>query len=50
MGPPPFSGFLKDLSVIVASCTAIYGIGSWRREYVGKKWYGLQFLWTPDKE
>ncbi|MBI5591466.1 MAG: hypothetical protein HY881_13390 [Deltaproteobacteria bacterium] len=32
-----FSVFLKDLSVIVASCTAIYGIGSWRREYVGKK-------------
>jgi len=32
-----FSEFLKDLSIIVASCTAIYGIGSWRREYVGKK-------------
>ena len=32
-----FSEFLKDISVIVASCTAIYGIGSWRREYRGKK-------------
>ena len=32
-----FSEFLKDLSIIVASCTAIYGIGSWRREYIGKK-------------
>jgi hypothetical protein len=32
-----FSEFLKDISIIVASCTAIYGIGSWRREYVGKK-------------
>jgi len=32
-----FSEFLKDLSIIVASSTAIYGIGSWRREYVGKK-------------
>jgi hypothetical protein len=32
-----YSEFLKDLSIIVASCTAIYGIGSWRREYVGKK-------------
>ena len=32
-----FSEFLKDMSIIVASCTAIYGIGSWRREYVGKK-------------
>ena len=32
-----FSEVLKDLSIIVASCTAIYGIGSWRREYVGKK-------------
>jgi len=31
------SEFLKDLSIIVASCTAIYGIGSWRREYIGKK-------------
>jgi hypothetical protein len=32
-----YSEFLKNLSIIVASCTAIYGIGSWRREYVGKK-------------
>lgn len=32
-----YSEFLKDLSIIIASCTAIYGIGSWRREYVGKK-------------
>ena len=32
-----FSEFLKDLSIIIASCTAIFGIGSWRREYVGKK-------------
>ncbi len=32
-----YSEFLKDLSIIVASCVAIYGIGSWRREYVGKK-------------
>lgn len=32
-----FSEFLKNLSVIVASCTAIYGIGSWRREFIGKK-------------
>ena len=32
-----YSEFLKDLSIIVAACTAIYGIGSWRREYVGKK-------------
>ncbi|HHT9122473.1 MAG TPA: hypothetical protein ACFYEF_06350 [Candidatus Wunengus sp. YC63] len=32
-----FSEFIKDLSIIVASCTAIYGIGSWRREYIGKK-------------
>jgi hypothetical protein len=32
-----FLELIKDLSIIVASCTAIYGIGSWRREYVGKK-------------
>ncbi len=32
-----FSAFLKDFSIIFASCTAIYGIGSWRREYIGKK-------------
>lgn len=29
--------FLKDISLIVASCTAIYGIGSWRREHKGKR-------------
>ena len=28
---------LKDISIIIASCTAIYGIHSWRREYVGKR-------------
>jgi len=28
---------LKDISLIVASFTAIYGIGSWRREYKGKR-------------
>jgi hypothetical protein len=32
-----FSEFFKNFSIIVASCTAIYGIGSWRREYIGKK-------------
>lgn len=32
-----YSEILKDFSIIVASCTAIYGIGSWRREYIGKK-------------
>jgi hypothetical protein len=32
-----FSEFLKDISIIVASGTAAYGIGSWRREYIGKK-------------
>jgi len=32
-----FSELLKDMSVIIACCTAIYGVGSWRREYVGKK-------------
>lgn len=32
-----YSEILKNLSIIVASATAIYGIGSWRREYVGKK-------------
>lgn len=32
-----FTEFLKDISLIVASCTAIYGIGSWRREYKGKR-------------
>ncbi|MFH1672285.1 MAG: hypothetical protein ABIF87_02490 [Pseudomonadota bacterium] len=32
-----FSEYLKDFSIIVASCTAIYGIGSWRWEYIGKK-------------
>ena len=32
-----FIEFLKDISLIVASCTAIYGIGSWRREYKGKR-------------
>jgi len=32
-----FLELLKDVSVIVASCVAIYGINSWRREYRGKK-------------
>ena len=32
-----FLGSTKDLSLIVASWTAIYGIDSWRREYRGKK-------------
>ncbi len=32
-----FTELLKDISLIVASCTAIYGIGSWRRQYRGKK-------------
>jgi hypothetical protein len=32
-----FTEFLKNISLIVASCTAIYGIGSWRREYRGKR-------------
>lgn len=32
-----YSEILKNISIILASCTAIYGIGSWRREYVGKK-------------
>ncbi|WP_287584059.1 hypothetical protein [Candidatus Borrarchaeum sp.] len=32
-----FTEFLKDISLIVASCTAIYGIGSWHREYKGKR-------------
>lgn len=28
---------LKDISIIIASVTAIYGIGSWRREFKGKR-------------
>ena len=28
---------LKDVSIIIASFTAIYGIHSWRREYIGKR-------------
>jgi len=32
-----FLEFIKDVSLIVASWTAIYGIDSWRREYRGKK-------------
>ena len=29
--------FLRDISLILASWTAIYGIDSWRREYRGKR-------------
>jgi len=32
-----FLEFIKDVSLIVAAGTAIYGIDSWRREYRGKK-------------
>lgn len=32
-----FISILRDISIVIASLTAIYGIGSWRREYRGKK-------------
>jgi hypothetical protein len=28
---------LQDVAVIIASCTAIYGISAWRREFVGRR-------------
>jgi hypothetical protein len=32
-----FFAILQDIAVIIASCTAIYGISSWRREFVGRR-------------
>lgn len=32
-----WSTFFRDVSVILASCTAIYGIDAWRREFRGKR-------------
>jgi hypothetical protein len=31
------SELLRDISIIVASCTAVYGINAWRREYRGRR-------------
>ena len=32
-----FTEFLKNISLVIASFTAVYGIGSWRREHRGKR-------------
>ena len=32
-----WSGLLRDISLIIVSWSAIYGIDSWRREYRGKR-------------
>lgn len=36
-----WSSFFRDVSVILASCTAIYGIDAWRREFRGKRQFEL---------
>jgi hypothetical protein len=32
---------VQSIGVIVAACTAIYGIGAWRREHEGRRRYEL---------